>query len=147
MAYLDVIQVRTDDYTRVLDERRLKMEKYEKMKKLVKVKDDLIWNLIIEKRKESEKEIEDLKHRFSIQMNEMNRISDEYKHKYLNTCLICHFCSVALDNENVNGVCMKNSSDIMKELKGNNTNMNVPHEHLNNRRHYFGKPKDVNFNY
>ena len=45
-------------------------KKYEKMKKLLKVKDDLIWNLVIEKRKESERDIQALKEKHHNEISE-----------------------------------------------------------------------------
>ncbi len=38
--------VRTDDFPKELEERRKKLYKYEKLKKLIKVKDEIIWNLV-----------------------------------------------------------------------------------------------------
>lgn len=40
------------------------------MKRLLKVKDDLIWNLIIEKRKETEKELNELKDKHHNEVSE-----------------------------------------------------------------------------
>ena len=37
--------MKTDDYPRELEERKKKLFKYEKLKKLIRVKDEIIWNL------------------------------------------------------------------------------------------------------
>lgn len=38
--------MKTDDYPRELEERKKKLFKYEKLKKLIRVKDEIIWNLV-----------------------------------------------------------------------------------------------------
>ena len=38
--------IKTDDYPRELEERKKKLFKYEKLKKLIRVKDEIIWNLV-----------------------------------------------------------------------------------------------------
>ncbi len=65
-----MVEVRSDDFPRVIEERRYKLHKYEKMKKLLKVKDDLIWNLVMEKRKEGEREIQALKEKHHNEISE-----------------------------------------------------------------------------
>ena len=38
--------MRTDDFPRELEDRKKKLKKYEKLKKLIKLKDEIIWNLV-----------------------------------------------------------------------------------------------------
>ena len=53
--------------------------------------------------------------------------------------LICHFCGVHLDNNTVNSVCFKNSSEIQNKEKLT-TSMNMSNDVINSHRHYFGQP-------
>jgi hypothetical protein len=81
--------VRTDDFPRVIEDRQRKLDKYDKMKKLLKVKDDIIWNLIAEKRSIFEKNVHDIEEKYRNEAAEMFKyifllILDSYSFMKLN---------------------------------------------------------------
>ena len=71
MLWLNIvnIEVKVNDYPNEIDERNFKLQKYEKMKGLVRLKDEIIWNLILDKKERScqEEVIKNEKH-----INEIN---------------------------------------------------------------------------
>jgi hypothetical protein len=66
-----MVEVRTDDFPRVIEDRKRKLDKYEKMKKLLKIKDDIIWNLVAEKRSIFEKNVHDIEEKYRNEAAEM----------------------------------------------------------------------------
>ena len=60
--------------------------------------------------------------------------------------MICHYCGCFSDEKTINSPCHKNAADVMKDLKGNFTDATVPPENINNKRHYFARPKAVYIN-
>lgn len=135
------IDVPIDDFPRDLYEKRAKLEKYEKLKKLLKTKDDIIWNLIQEKKARDDLEIIKLKEKAHNEISEWAKLSDKYAIELQRYHLVCHFCGVFLDEQNINGLCNKNSSVADKSNKGNFTAVkNIPAEILDSKRHFFGSP-------
>ena len=137
-AFKKTIDVDVQDFPRDLEARRAKMEKYEKMKKLLKAKDDIIWNLIQEKKARDEKEIVKLKEKTHNEISEWVKLSDKYAIELKKYQLVCNFCGCYLEENTVNSLCTKNSSDMPD--KGNYTSSLVPAEIINTKRHFFGTP-------
>ena len=67
------IDVKVDDFPHEVNERNLKIFKYEKMKKLLQIKDDIIWNLITDKKKRYDQETLLNNEKHSSEIEEMNR--------------------------------------------------------------------------
>ena len=139
-AFKKTIDVTVDDFPRELDARKAKMEKYEKMKKLLKAKDDIIWNLIQEKKNREEKEILKLKEKTHNEISEWVKLSDKYAMELKKYQLVCNFCGCYLEENTVNSLCTKNASDVTD--KGNYTSTQTPSEILNTKRHFFGPPNN-----
>ena len=130
------IDVAIDDFPRELDDRRAKLEKFEKMKKLLKAKDDIIWNLIQERKLREEKELLKLKEKTQNEIAEWAKLSDKYAMELKKYHLICHFCGCYLDGKNVNSVCNKNSAE--ETIKASHSlATNIPVYLLNSKRHFF----------
>ena len=55
--FIGNIDISVNDLPRELDERNYKLSKNEKLLKVLKLKDDIIWNLINEKKNQEENEI------------------------------------------------------------------------------------------
>lgn len=131
------IDVPIDDFPRELDERRLKLEKYEKLKRLIKAKDDIIWNLIQERKAREEKEVLKLKEKTHNEISEWAKLSDKYAMELKKYHLVCHFCGCYLEEHTVNSLCESNSADVEKAKFTTST---VPTDVLNTKRHFFGPP-------
>lgn len=135
------IEVSTEDFPRELDERRAKLESFENMKKLLKAKDDIIWNLIQEKKLKDEKELLKLKEKTQNEVAEWAKLSDKYAMELKKYHLICHFCGCYLEENTVNSICSKNCQD---ENKGSySVSLNIPADLMNTKRHFFASPKET----
>jgi hypothetical protein len=113
------------------------------MKKLLKVKDDIIWNLIAEKRSIFEKNVHDIEEKYRNEAAEMFKFVQFYESELNKVQLVCHFCGLYVDDKVVNSACHKNASDVIADLRGNFTVSPVPPENINTKRHFFGHPKNV----
>ena len=69
--------------------------------------------------------------------------------------LVCHFCNLKIDDNNVNTGCHRNVLDSSSRgssssTKEGHTSIQVPIENVGNKRHFFGRPiiknNDMNFN-
>ena len=58
---------------RELDKRRKKLSKIQKMDKLLKVKDDIIWNLILDKKKAKDDEITAINEKHIIELTDIKK--------------------------------------------------------------------------
>jgi hypothetical protein len=132
------IDVNCEDFPRELDKRREKMEELEKLKRLLKAKDDIIWNLIQEKKDQEEKELRSYKEKTHNEIAEWAKLSDKYSMELKKYHLVCHFCGCFLSEECVNSLCGKNSAENGEKSK--NTTKIVPAEIINTKRHFFGPP-------
>ena len=128
-----------DDFPREIEERREKLEKYDKMKKLIKTKDDIIWNLLCEKKEREEKNLNQLKEKAHNEISEWVKLSDKYAMELKKYDLICNFCGCFMEETTINTACNKNGPD---DVKNNLCKGNVPADCEGNRRHYFGRPID-----
>lgn len=129
--------MRSDDFSLEIDERRRKLRKYDKMKQLLKIKDDIIWTLINEKRNDEIKEVTRMKETNYNEVSEWAKLSDKYKEQLNKFNLNCHFCEVYLDDKSVNGECFANTEQNDKKKLDS-----IPLNVVNTKRHYFVKPRD-----
>jgi hypothetical protein len=132
------IDVPIDDFPRELDERKAKLEKFEKIKRLLKAKDDIIWNMILERKAREEKEVLKLKEKTHNEISEWAKLSDKYAMELKKYHLVCHFCGCYLEEQHVNGHCKLNTAE--NQEKGSYTTSLVPADVLNTHRHFFGPP-------
>ncbi len=72
---IEDIEVDVNDLPKELTMRRKKFELLKKMNKLLKVKDDIIWNLILDKKKIRDEEMSLLNEK---QINEINELRKYY---------------------------------------------------------------------
>lgn len=132
------IDIKVDDFPREIENRNKKLLLFDKMKKLVNVKDEIIWSVIQENKKAIQQEIAKIQEKHYNEIVEWNKIVDKHMIELKNYQLICHFCGLHLDNSTVNTNCSKNSSDV--QIKDRLTSSNVPNELINSQRHFFGMP-------
>ena len=105
------IDVIPNDLPRELTERRKIIERADQAGSLLKLKDEIIWNLIQEKKKLSRMAELDLDKAVQQEWNEWARLVDKYCEELLKYQLVCSFCGVALDDLTVNSPCPGYKSD------------------------------------
>ena len=134
------IEVQTNDFTNDLEEKRKKLQKFEKANEILKVKDDIIWNMMQEKKQLEEKELIKIKERTQNEITEWAKLSDKYSNQLEKYILVCYFCGRFLEPESVNTQCQNNTGINDYKLKIKYSDEAISSEHYNTRRHYFSKP-------
>ena len=135
-AKIDVVP---NDLPRELTERRKMLEKAEQCESLLKLKDEIIWNLIQEKKKLSKMAEIDLDKAVQQEWNEWARLIEKYCEELLKYQLVCAHCGGALDELTVNSACPANSPD-SKRSETKHTAEEPPLDSKGNGKHFFGKP-------
>jgi hypothetical protein len=134
------VEVSVNDFPRELEEQRSKLEKYDKLKKLVKAKDDIIWSLIQEKKNSEERELNRLKEKMQNEISEWVKLSDKYALELKKYHLVCHFCGCYLDESTANSNCHKNAEG---EKAGRySSTLDLPSDIINTKRHFFAQPSN-----
>ncbi len=132
------IEIPSDDFSRDLEERKRKLNKYEKLKGLIKAKDDIIWSLLNENKIKEELEFSHFKEKTHNEISEWVKLSDKYAIELKKYQLVCHFCGCYLEENTVNSLCKNNTKECNE--KGSLTSKTVPSDLLDSKRHYFGHP-------
>ena len=130
------IDVVPNDLPRELTEKRKTLEHAEQSESLLKLKDEIIWNLIQEKKKLSKMAEIDLDKAVQQEWNEWAKLIEKYCEELLKYQLVCSFCGTALDDLTVNSACpgSQKGSEIRYTLE------EPPMEYRGSNKHYFSKP-------
>jgi len=100
------IDVVPNDLPRDLTERRKIIENAGQAESLLRLKDEIIWNLMQEKKKLSQIAELDLKKAVQHEWKEWAKVIDNYCDQLLKYNLICSYCGVSLDGTTVNSSCV-----------------------------------------
>lgn len=142
------LEVSASDFEKFIEENHKKLEKYEKIKELLKEKDNLIWELINEKRNKviSDEYLHKRKELMK-EVEEWGHLSYKYLKELKKFNKVCFYCGVKLDNKVINSTCMKNTADYMKSTGNKAINMNycdIPEKDTSecylSGSHYWGVP-------
>lgn len=128
------VDVPINDLPRELTERRKTLEHAEKVENLLKFKDEIIWNLIQEKKKLTQTAEMDLDKAVQQEWTEWAKLIERYSEELLKYKLVCSFCGIALDDLSVNSVCPGKSARVQYTAE------EPPLGWKEGRRHYFAKP-------
>lgn len=151
------VDITIDDFPRRVEENKKKMDKIMKYEKLLKIKDDLIWKIINDKKesspllmsnhnnlfKDHEKEIQEIKEKSKNEIEEWAKLSDKYAMELQKYNLVCCFCGCYLDEITVNSSCEKNNEPNQVETLGY-SKCPPPEEVKGTGRHYFLPPLKEN---
>jgi len=132
------IDIVPNDLPRELTEKRKLLEKAEQAENLLKLKDEIIWNLVQEKKKLSKMAEIDLDKAVQQEWNEWAKLVEKYYEELVKYQLVCSFCGSALDEMTVNQPCP--GSSLSKPLDSKYTLEEPPAEYKGSGRHYFCKP-------
>lgn len=140
LIIIDDIDINTNEFINELEEKRTKLIKYDKSNEILQMKDDIIWNMMQEKKNQEEKELAIIKDKARNEISEWSKLTEKYSTQLEKYTLVCHFCGNFLDSETINTNCLSNSgiSDYVNKQKF--TDENISSELYNTRRHFFGKP-------
>lgn len=132
------IDITLNDFPRQLEETKAKLKQFNKLDKLLLVKDEIIWKIINEKKKtDYTKEMTELKEKTKIEISEWAKLSDKYEMELQKYNLVCDFCGNFLDDHTVNTNCEKNTTMNSTGIFGIES---APIDFIGTRRHYFTQP-------
>lgn len=132
------IDITLNDFPRQLDDNKAKLKQFSKIEKLLRVKDEIIWRIIIDKKKTDYfKEMSELKEKTKIEISEWAKLSDKYEMELQKYNLVCDFCGNFLDDHTVNTNCEKNTTMYGKGAFGIE---NAPVDLIGTKRHFFTQP-------
>ena len=132
------IDIDLSDFPVELEENVKKIENIEKMEKLIKFKDEIIWNLLKNGNKNKKEGILPVESKNEIE--KWAKLSDNYANQLQRFNMICVFCGCFLDENNVNSKCERNYSD-----ENNNFNNNeINEKYIGTERHFFVNVENKN---
>lgn len=141
------LEVNADDFEQPLELVNKKLEKFDKLKDVLKVKDDIIWSLINENKSNvMSEEFFKTKRDLEEEIEGWARLSFKYLSELKKFNQVCAFCGVKLDSKSVNSQCPKNNENYAKtvekstSLKIKFSDVQIPSISIMNNYHYFGQP-------
>ena len=123
-----------------LNDAKKKLENYEKIKTLMKIKDDIMWNLLTTPYEEKAAELDEIKMKTQKEIEEWSKLSDKYANELKKYNLVCAYCGCYLDNIKINEKCSSNSS---KTFTNKKYTIELPDVNVNGTgRHWFSAPTE-----
>ena len=123
-----------------LNDAKHKLENYEKVKILMKIKDDIVWNLLTTPYEEKASELDEIRNKTQNEIAEWSKLSDKYANELRKYNLVCAYCGCYLDNIKINEKCSCNSS---KTFTNKKYTIEVPEDNVNGTgRHWFSAPTE-----
>ena len=121
-----------------LNESKKQIDEYPKIQKLLKIKNDMIWNLIKIPYEDNSEELKEIKEKAEKEIAEWSKLSDKYANELKKYNLVCPFCGIYLDGIKVNEDCPLNNTN--EYIHSGLTIEIPPSEYYGNKRHFFGEP-------
>jgi hypothetical protein len=123
-----------------LNDSKEKLSNYPKLKKILKVKDDIIWKLLITPYEERSPELFEIEKKAEEEISKWNQLIEKTKSELSKYNLVCHFCGVPLEH-GMNTLCPLNTNEIPYENK--NLTLEIPPQNLiGTDKHYFSEPSE-----
>ena len=123
-----------------LNDTKEKLLNYQKLKKLLKVKDDIIWKLLTTPYEERNPELLEVERKTNEEIAKWTQLIEKTKLELSKYNLVCHFCGIPLEH-GMNTQCPLNNSEYPYENK-NLTNEIPPQNYIGMNRHFFSEPTE-----
>ena len=135
------IEINVNDFPNEEEENKIKIDEYDKLEELIKLKDEIIYKMITDNK--YDKPPIEINEKTKNEITEWAKLSDKYALELQKYHLICDFCGCYLDENVVNSTCEKN---IDSEIDYKNYffygNILPPQNFIGNGRHYFVSPSN-----
>ena len=123
-----------------LNDTKEKLLNYQKLKKLLKVKDDIIWKLLTTPYEERNPELLEVERKTNEEIAKWTQLIEKTKLELSKYNLVCHFCGIPLEH-GMNTQCPLNNSEYPYENK-NLTNEIPPQNYIGMNSHFFSEPTE-----
>ena len=123
-----------------LNDSKEKILNYQKYKKLLKVKDDIIWKLLTTPYEQKNPELKEIEQKTKEEISKWTQLIDKTKSELSKYNLVCHFCGIPLEH-GMNSLCQLNYNELPYENK-NLTNEKPSENFIGTNKHYFSEPTE-----
>ena len=123
-----------------LNDTKDKLLNYQKLKKLLKVKDDIIWKLLTTPYEERNPELLEVERKTNEEVSKWTHLIEKTKLELSKYNLVCHYCGIPLEH-GMNAQCPLNNNEYPYENK-NLTNEIPPQNYIGMTRHFFSEPTE-----
>ena len=123
-----------------LNDTKEKLLNYQKLKKLLKVKDDIIWKLLTTPYEERNPELLEVERKTNEEIAKWTQLIEKTKLELSKYNLVCHFCGIPLEH-GMNTQCPLNINEYPYENK-NLTGEIPPQNYIGMNRHFFSDPTE-----
>ena len=128
------------NWPKELNDSKDKLINYEKFKKIIKAKDDIIWKLLTTPYEEKCPELFQIEKKSQEEISKWNQLIEKTKIELAKYNLVCSYCGVNLEN-GMNSVCPLNNMHNNFQNK-NFTNEIPPEQAHGTDKHFFAEPSD-----
>ena len=123
-----------------LNDTKEKLMNYQRLKKLLKIKDDIIWKLLTTPYEERNPELLEVERKTDEEIAKWTQLIEKTKLELSKYNLACHFCGIPLEH-GMNTQCPLNTNEFPYENK-NLTREIPPQNYIGISRHYFSEPTE-----
>ena len=123
-----------------LNDSKEKLILYEKYKRLIKVKDDIIWKLLTTPYEEKPSELFEIEKKTKEEISKWTQLIEKTKLELSKYNLVCAYCGLNLEN-GMNSLCPINNPQSQFENK-NFTNDTPPEQAHGTDKHFFAEPTE-----
>lgn len=124
-----------------LNDAKKRLEEYDKIKILLKIKNDIIWNFLTIPYETRTSELDEIKLKTEKEISEWSKLSDKYANELKKYNLVCAYCGCYLDNIKINENCPCNNT---KNFTNKQYTKEIPPEEIHGTgRHWFKEPTEA----
>ena len=124
-----------------LNDSKEKLIKYEKYKRLIKVKDDIIWKLLTTPYEERCPELFEIEKKSNEEVSKWTQLIEKTKLELSKYNLVCAYCGINLEN-GMNSICPINTPQNQFDTNKNYTNDIPPEQAHGTDKHFFAEPNE-----
>ena len=129
------------NWPKELNDSKEKLANYEKYKRIIKVKDDIIWKLLTTPYEEKCPELFQIEKKTQEEIAKWTQLIEKTKLELSKYNLVCSYCGVNLEN-GMNSVCPLNNLNNSNIENKNYTSEIPPEQAHGTDKHFFAEPND-----
>lgn len=123
-----------------INDSKEKLLNYLKLKKLLKIKDDIVWKLLTTPYEERSPEFFEIEKKTKEEISKWTKLIEKTKSELSKYNIVCHFCGCPLQH-GMNTLCPLNDNEHPYENK--NLTLEIPPQNcIGNNKHYFTEPNE-----
>ena len=129
------------NWPKELNDSKEKLINYEKYKKIIKAKDDIIWKLLTTPYEDKCPELYQIEKKSQEEISKWTQLIEKTKIELAKYNLVCSYCGINLEN-GMNSVCPLNNMHNSNFQNKNFTSEIPPEQAHGTEKHFFAEPND-----